>query len=712
MLVLLAPTAAWASDQPFAVSPPDDALVRHPLNTPEAWALRGDMSADEAWANIHWRDGVAEQQTGRPTISLTERSNFTPYRPPPRGTKQVDLDVQEALARAAGSEVIHLVVSTDRRAWMPFPSVTWVEQVAMLDERATTHGDLRRVRADAFQRWRDASESASHRLRERVQQLDGTILDESWLSGQITVALTADAAASLLADDDVFSVELWHPDMPTSEGHTMVIPGPYIDGVERSDMLQVEQFYNAGYEGEGFILVTEPGSSDVFRSHPGFNDGSGSTRYLNCRAFNALGGHCSGNGNPGWSPLDPAGPHATATAAIVLGDVTRGQDPLLTTAHQRRARSGVARTALGIGSKGSIIRDQIIASSIYQPRILNASFHSGPDNCIGRSQHARDQNGIFEAGVAIFKSAGNQYKRGVNCSISNPGAAIGVFTVGAYEVLPIDVAALYHGTGRLMNVVDRTLVDIIAPSNHAYAYPHYMWPTDGSGVSYRYGLDFSTVQLPKPHPYNATSSAAPAATGTAALIRQWWHDEYGATIDDPATLYTAMLLMGDGWTQVGTNTTGYSPVSGAGRLRARRFSSDGLEAPMAFGYGSICLGHGYTSTISLTSTAASVDTLRVVTWQYDGTHDTGGQHALVDLELFRRNALNQWVSAALDHSDDNKKRVQVNPPFSTEWAMTLTGRDVQTDVEGCGNNATRVHYAWFAESNDRPAGGGLEDVRP
>lgn len=207
--------------------------------------------------------------------------------------------------------------------------------------------------------------------------------------------------------------------------------------------------------------------------------------------------------------------------------------------------------------------------------------------------------------------------------------------------------------------------------------------------------------------------------GAAEVIRDWWESEYG--VMSPGDIHAAMLLMGDrswatrdtGVLGSGKKNIGFDERMGAGRIRARIFNYDGMAPPSAFSAGSVCVQNGTNTQMFMTNTSSDVDMIRAVAWWYDHGHDDGLPHAKVDLRLVRKpfGSSSQWIQGS-SATNDHKQRIHLDDPAPGQWYIRLSGRDIQTDVEGCGLNSTRVHFAWFAESEDRPSSNNLFGVRP
>jgi hypothetical protein len=79
---------------------------------------------------------------------------------------------------------------------------------------------------------------------------------------------------------------------------------------------------------------------------------------------------------------------------------------------------------------------------------MSMSWNSADTTCNGKGAVNTNANAMFEAGIGVFKSAGNQGNRTTtDCTIGAPGSAIGVFTVGAYEINGSHDEVIYDWSG-------------------------------------------------------------------------------------------------------------------------------------------------------------------------------------------------------------------------------------------------------------------------
>ncbi|MEZ4322586.1 MAG: hypothetical protein R3F61_34280 [Myxococcota bacterium] len=592
----------------------------------------------------------------------------------------------------------------------------WATQVAIL-AGAHSRALVEEARVAAFDSWRANNTPDLEAASDHLELCGATVHDVLWLSNQIVASASRECIETLTtASTRAFQADLTEPARQDGEGYTMAIQGLGINGVELEDMIQSTQFYDDGIDGfdAGWAVFVEGGRA--WNGHWGFDDGTMQSRIHVCLSASTS-GFCS-------VPLGSytTVQHKTAVASILLGDITAGQDPNVTGTVARRQRSGVARGARGVGVanyNGSLL-DNVLANSTYAPKVLTRSESSGVPNCSAGSSANQRLNSIFEAGVASFQSHGNNPPSGAACTVSAPGAAIAAFTVGSYDTNSSDNPTIRSNSSTGPAPDGRTLIDMVLPQRYENAYPHYAWPQDSNGNTYHYGAEWDPMN-PGPEWFGSSSAATPAMAGSAMLVRHWFLDTYGSAIDDPGLLYANLLLMGDRQSANGDPGTrmisNFHPRWGAGKLRLRQFDSTGMEAPYGYSSGSVCVGRDETVRIAMTTTNSNVDVMRAVTWWHDRGHDNGNGFGGVDLALQRELSCSPFYCSyatpeGSSTASDNKQRVHLDGPTAGKWVLRLDGQsDITTDAEGCGNNAVRVYYAWFAEGSDRPAGV-LPTVRP
>ncbi len=619
--------------------------------------------------------------------------------------------VQDLIDSATTGEVeeADVWIRTDRLAWNPVVSVEHELRLAMLEGRIETRRDALLLRHDVIAAKSAAGQAAIESLLAWLEADGAEIVAWSGLTGTVRARLSTDRLADVVAHADVAGIDLHQEDVG-SAGYPSgsEVDGTQINGVELENLLQSTQYYDAGYFGnaDGYIGLTEgsspTGGDSVFRSHLGFDNLAGSDRFENCSSVS--GSTCGANPDP-----DPGGSHATGVASVMVGDITRGQDSSISAfpPSARIRRSGVARRAYGLGTSTHLTNTPAVMTDASRDiHVMNHSAGNAPVRCSGTSTFAQAWNGLFEDGVAVFMAAGNNGHSGGTCTLKDPGSALAVFTVGAYQIDSSNDEIIYTGQSRGRGVVPigipyadgRTLLDIQGPTVHEYSY------ASSSGAS-----------DPYPGAINATSGATPAVTGSAALFRDWFLDTWGTYIDAPGVLYANLLLMGDRSDESGGYLdTGFDELTGAGKLRLRMW--DNLDSPALWSTGDECVTDGTTSTVNLggIDLPSDVDMVKAVIWWYDHRHDSGVGHDKVDLTLQVYNAtLGAWSTVRTSDTDDNKQRVYLSSPTTTKYRLRLSGRDVTSDLEGCGTDGTRVYWAWVFEDQDRDTGTDLDDqVRP
>ena len=498
--------------------------------------------------------------------------------------------------------------------WNRTITVSHAQRVAMLEGRLRTRADAARVRTETLRAKAQAGTAALLPLRNAVESLGGRVLASASSAGTMNVEFPIAELDALLQHPDLGRLEITE-DVRDDAGVAYDVDGTRIDGRELEDLLQTTQFYDRGYLGDPNerIAVVEGGAPDVFNDHPGFGG-----RYTNCGDDGA--GACD------WAHPVTGASHATATASVLLGDITDGQDATITGDLAQRKRSGVARQALGRGLSSSdfvFLSDRLTAYNDTYILTRSSSSNTDPE-CRGETTTSRNWNSLYEDGYALFNSAGNNGHSNPNdCTVAAPATAIGVFAVGAYVIDANDDEQIYPqsdqgGDGSIAEGRNRTIIDIVGPSGLEYAYPHYAWPVDASNVPFQYGTEWSSG--PGPSAFCCTSSSTPVVAGSAALFRQWFKDAHGSAIDDPGLLYVNLLLMGDrqmegGIPGLSRQNVGFDGLWGAGKLRLRLFDSLGLDGPFTWSSGSVCVADGTNVYIDMGNISDDVEILNtVVSW--------------------------------------------------------------------------------------------------
>ena len=484
----------------------------------------------------------------------------------------------------------------------------------------------------------------------------------------------------------------------------------YIRGREVSAGTQMQQFHDEDYLGDHNVAtlgrirvgVTE---HDWYRStHWGFRD----LAYNNTSTRISKNRTCSSSLCSDGTPSSYA-EHATVVTGIVLGDLTDGQDPVITNANDRVDRSGFAREAnlyfWRALSDSSIVKvlDDVANEDIS---VLNMSIsHTGDRSCLGETTTSRAVNTLFEIGTLTIFAAGNDgHTYLTDCMVEEPGSAISAFVVGGHTNDPVDEGeAVVRGGGMPFSSTARggcslaegkwrSIIDITAPACR-------MWMLNQTN-------DAAYIQITT-NPCG-TSYSAPTVTGAAVNFIDFYRNEKSAAIDDPARLTANMLLMGDRQAEGSVATQGFSNLWGAGRMKMRKFDATGMDYPWFYDDMVTCVPHGQNRYYPdadgfYIQYGASVNALKAVLYYYDWRHEQGTSIDRVSLALERKNQDGSWTVLNSDSGTyEEKKRVFYSSFYNnTYYRLRMQGQNVTTISGFCGSNSIRVHLAFFYESSAR-----------
>lgn len=482
---------------------------------------------------------------------------------------------------------------------------------------------------------------------------------------------------------------------------------------------QLSQFVDIGHDGwlatgaRVKVGVIEHQRFNVY--HPGFLDsGGGGSRIASKRL--CQGGSCSNvtDYEPSTS-LD--GRHATLVAGLVAGDLMDGQDSFLFSWDTRRDRSGYAREAsiyLWRTPTDSNIDEGLSDVSSYDIPVLSMSIedHDGDLSCLGNTVISSIVNDVFDSGTVTFFAAGNDHHTSsTDCTVDNPGSAIGAFVVGGHTnnfdtntethvrhgVIWVD-SPEGSSRGGTSSEGRRTIVDVTAA-----ACRKHLFDVNNGYIESGCGTSLST----------------PTAAGAAVDFITWYKDDHNDFIDDPGVLTSNMLLMGDRAAEAfGVKlTTKFSNLFGAGRLKMRMFGADGLDGPAQSGDFWTCVDDGETVYVNLNGgnpISSDVDALKFASFVFDRTHEDN-LYSLADIDLSLQRSLDgvTWTSLPVysDSWHDEKERI-FHDDFSGgfRWRVAVHGYDISADYTSCGSNSMRVYLAWFFEDSDREAAENLDDI--
>jgi len=423
--------------------------------------------------------------------------------------------------------------------------------------------------------------------------------------------------------------------------------------------------------------------------------------------------------------------HATAVATLMFGDLMDGQDSTISTFEDRRVRSGYGQEAMGLfyhvnavnGYFPAAVDDVMAYPSRVRIANMSGTTYNGQSSptCVGNDPPSLAANELFRDGTFFVKSAGNMgfststgftlcgpdTTSNTDCRVTPPGSAIGAFTVGGYSNLSgtsndgveeVRAGAIFECSSRggtISQGGNRTIVDISAPATRTLTFAN-----SGQGYS-------SMIDVNGQGSGIGTSFAAPLVAASAAQFIDWYKYQVSNSVDDPAVVFSWFLAMGDRQSQTGSRRTNrFDNIWGAGRLRLRKFSHDGMDTPWQFQRGDVCLGNGESFTVNLQSgnpMPTAVDAIKAVAWWYDAKHEAFAPTSIDDIDLrIERNCGTGFLSVSTSSSAyDNKEMAFYSPQDTCHYRIRLNGYSVSGTNGGCASGKTRVYWSWFLEDSAR-----------
>lgn len=433
--------------------------------------------------------------------------------------------------------------------------------------------------------------------------------------------------------------------------------------------------------------------------------------------------------------------HGMRTLGIAAGDLLDGQDPSFATFADRNNRTGIAPEAGLVLLEGFGLNTSTRAANTARALrvdVMNLSDGTDQGFCPGRPTAGNTDNDYctstapicsgfsnvlkdainlaFEDGVFYVKSAGNSQAADsqCTCTVTNPGDAEGAFPVAALtppSPTSTDQAALRNALvattssegggemgGLTFSTRERTLIGLAAPTNHS------------SAATCEAGSSCNTFAFGGSAAYASTGSgtsfAAPVVAGAAVAYKDRWISWGLPTtwLDNAGNMRMQMLLQGDRVSNDGTTklAAGYSTKYGAGRLKMRHRSDQGMDAPWLnrSGYVNINDGQVWTRWISGDATPQPVpsdaDSLVIVGWWFEPEMTTAASDIIMYLDRFDSTCTTQ-LSTVGDYSLDNRKRIHVAPNGNC-WRIRVTGVDV---TPTSGQQVRTFYWAYSYEDNDR-----------
>jgi len=438
-------------------------------------------------------------------------------------------------------------------------------------------------------------------------------------------------------------------------------------------------------------------------THPTFRDNAG--------PISRIAEHhvCALNNNVWSCPISPplcadnqcGDDHATAVGGILFGDLFDNQIANQTP-QQRRERSGLAREAVGYVYEIAGVQEAEAVALISamdgvasrSPRAVIANMSAGHgakfmndldkdvdpsypdewDHCNGIDALSLSANELFERGTLLIKSAGNSGGQNpAECTVTMPGSAIGVFTVGGENeptgfsgINQVRNSPLINPTaldpksgssrgGSALNLErgrGRTIIDLVA-----YGFRRDLADGKWPGTFFGGGNMESLI---------GTSFAAPVVSAAAIALIDHHRRAISSAINDPSILFANLLLMGDRTREGGTKLlTTFDRGYGAGVLKLRRQDDIGLDRPFGLVSTAFCVGRSQAISFVLNDgqpIPSGADAIKAVIYWYDRRHEHPAllDIANFDLSLIELNPDLSEKLPALQESKstrDNKERV-------------------------------------------------------
>lgn len=480
------------------------------------------------------------------------------------------------------------------------------------------------------------------------------------------------------------------------------------DGRLVNEIYQTQQFWDAGYDGENgaapsmYFGILEKGGYNT--EHYGYTENNGGSSRV-ASMWDCTETACSTVS--GWADVDESF-HATRAAGTVFGDLTDNQQSGLTN-EEEEARSGIAREAWGHlyktvdGSSGSRQMYDSVADRASKPMVVSSSIPSKADqSCDGESTRDKDVDDLlYEQGILLIVAAGNDGQSSTDCRVWAPGAAAGAFTVGGYGLENLATAFSDECAARTATV------NSLSSSGgcqgvSCYAEGKYRTVIDVLGL-YRATLRTEVPGVDDYFQFGGTSHAAPSVAGAAIAFHDMWTQEHSSFMDyNPGYMAVWLLAMGDRYSGLSgfDISSRFDNYSGAGRLRMRSVSDEGMDDPWYWIAGSTCVDDGEIVTIPVNSgsaLAADVDDLVANIWWYDRNLESGD---IDDVDLYLRTTGGTLLNSSSDDWD-NKERVYYGGVGGLAVKLEIDGADVISDGEGCGTHSMRVYYSVLIEDDDR-----------
>lgn len=631
------------------------------------------------------------------------------------------------LASAAGPIAVELCTEDPPAAMLPARAL--VNEILYGFDRETARASLEPARA--------ARDGAIRESQARLRALLPSDVEASVLSSRpcLGATLTPKMVSELAANRLVAVVYVGNE--VDGEAHTLE------DGKVRREATQTEIYRTNGRIGDitpsksnGFPRLTV-GVIDVGfnEEHRAFRDTSATspTRVLSQYLCGST--SCIGTSNMSSRGL---GPHGTAVAGVLAGDLDDGQDSTYPSSTERQKRSG------GAGESGMIFFDAAGESpnrrAIDRADFLDLDmtttsvgvqnqvcpgrpeqFYTNDGKCRGESTALKASvRAAYDDGIFMVYAAGNSSAADsqCTCTVNAPGDAEGLFLAAATQgsCVTNDQATLRaapirdgssEGGGELGGVTgatrERTLIGLAAPDDHSF-----------SAICTANDAGTATCDTASLSQYNCsgagTSFAAPTIAAAAINLKHLWISQWIPTtfLDDAGNMHATMLLMGDRSDNNGTSkrATGFSTRFGGGRLKARYFGNAGMDSPWLFRNGVVDIDDGelYQRWIGPLGQAlplnSDTDRIVMVIWWFEP--ETVSASSDISLAIEKYNSTCTTLQSVIyDPSFDTRRRVSLGVAGGGCYRFRIEGFNVTKSPPVTGLATRTVHWAYYYEDTDR-----------
>ncbi len=530
------------------------------------------------------------------------------------------------LVQRQDADLVEAVIQVHNDAkYEPLPTIDEsqprdsVENQVRLEERRAAFARMAAPTQRALSNWGD-----------KIRARGGQVLGEHLVSSALTVKLPVKALKELQGVPELSRLSQPSKDLATPPAVDNGVAG---DNMSASrGRIKTDPYFNLGYTGSGFIGLIDTG---VRTAHVLLGNPNHISLALDC--VNG-GTNCDNNFAAGYNPGDAVN-HGTAAAAIITGTNFHGNN------WRGISSSWVDSFKVGLdnfaGGTDLAAVDRAYARTIFWGDwVANANIQvNEPPN----GPISNGANNLFDMGIGVIAANGN------NAGFTKaPGNATKALGVGGYDVQTL---ATSPSPGSNNTPDNRFKPDFRMPTNVETASRFYA----GGGFC------DNCLQV-----FGGTSAAAPAATGTAAVLRHFLISNGLAYA--PGNIYAGLIAFGD----APINST-----NGAGKVAL------GSPTCSVWWSGSVDIAQGQIFDISFSPATGETD-LRAGIWWPENYQ----AHRDIDIVALRPDG------STADSSTSGLsvfERVAVNGPIvAGNWNVRISGYSVPFGTQ-------KVYYVMYTK---------------